>query len=82
MSLADSIRDFAFKRYIEPARKQGKRSVTIRAGDIHKDMGLHDRMPDVSSALGSKKFEKQFNIKRLKVEGPLHGANTLFTFEI
>ena len=82
MNRADDIRDFAFKKFIEPARKQGKRTVTIRAGDVHKDMGLYDRMPAVCSALGTKKFENQFNIKRLKIEGPIHGANALFTFEI
>ncbi len=82
MSRADDIRDFAFKKFIVPARKQGMRTVTIRAGDVHKDMGLYDRMPAVCSALGSKKFENQFNVNRLKMEGPLHGANALFTFEI
>ena len=82
MNRADDIRDFAFRKFIEPARKQGKRTVTIRAGDVHKDMGLYDRMPAVCSALGSNKFENQFNIKRLKVEGPIQGANALFTFEI
>jgi hypothetical protein len=45
-------------------------------------MGLYDRMPAVCSALGSKKIESQFNIKRLKVEGPIQGANALFTFMI
>lgn len=82
MSRADDIRNFAFKNFIEPARKQGIRTVTIRAGDVHKDMGLYDRMPAVCSALGSMKFENQFDVKRLKMEGPLHGANALFTFEI
>lgn len=82
LSRADDIRDFAFKEIIEPARKQGKHTVTIRAGDVHRDMGLYDRMPAVCSALGSKKFEDRFNVKRLKMEGPLQGANALFTFEI
>jgi len=82
LSRADDIRDFAFKKFIEPARKQETLTVTIRAGDVHREMGLYDRMPAVCSALGSKKFENQFNVKRLKIEGPLHGANALFTFEI
>ncbi len=82
MNKADDIRDFAFREFIEPARRQGERTVTIRAGDIHKDMGLYDRMPAICSALGSKKFENQYNVKRLKVDGPIQGANALFTFEI
>ena len=80
--LADEIREFVFKEFIEPARKQSKKTVVIRAGDIHKMMGLSDRMPAVCAALGSNKFENQFNIKRLNIEGPIHGANALFTFEI
>jgi hypothetical protein len=71
-----------FKEFIEPARKQSKKAAVIRAGDIHKKMGLSDRMPAVCAALGSEKFEKQYNIKRIKLEGPIHGANALFTFEI
>lgn len=82
MNKADDIRDFAFREFIEPARRQGERTVTIRAGDVHKDMGLYDRMPAICSALGSKKFENQYNVKRLKVDGPIQGANAFFTFEI
>lgn len=82
MNKADNIRDFVFRKHIEQDRKQGERVVTICAGDVHKDMGLYDRMPAVCSALGSKKFENQFNIKRLKVEGPIQDANALFIFEI
>jgi hypothetical protein len=37
MALADEIRDFAYKRYIQPARQRGERQVTIRAGDVHKE---------------------------------------------
>ena len=80
--LADEIREFVFKEFIEPARKQSKKTAVIRAGDIHSKMGLSDRMPAVCAALGSEKFEKQYNIKRIKLEGPIHGANALFTFEI
>jgi len=80
--LADEIREFAFKKFIEPARKQSKKTVQIRAGNIHKMIGLSHRMPAVSGALGSEKFEKQYNIKRIKLEGPIQGSNTLFTFEI
>lgn len=80
--LANEIREFVFKEFIEPARKQSKKIAIIRAGDIHSKMLLSDRMPAVCCALGSKKFEKQYNIKRIKLEGPICAASALFTFEI
>jgi len=66
-----------FKEFIEHARKQSNKTAVIRAGDVHSKMDLSDRMPAVCAALGSEKFEKQYNIKRTKLEGPIHGANAL-----
>jgi len=80
--LADEIREYAFREFIEPAQKQGGKRIKIRAGDVHEKMSLRDRMPAVCAALGSEKIEKQYSIKRVRLEGPIHGANTLFTFEI
>jgi len=80
---ADEIRSFAFRKFIEPARNQSKKTVVIRAGDIRKMMGLSfNSTAAVCGALGTEKFEKQYNIKRIKLEGPMHGANALFTFRI
>ena len=82
MALADGIREFADEHYIQPARERGDRQFTIRAGDLHDDMGLHARLPAVSAALGANKFEDAYAVRRVSIEGPLNGANCLLTFEI
>jgi len=82
VTLADRIREFANENYIEPAREGGAREVSIRAGDIHRDMGLHGRLPVVCSALGSNKFLYEADVARVAVDGPLNGANCVLTFEI
>jgi hypothetical protein len=37
---ADRIRQFAFDQYIAPARAESRGEVTVRAGDVHREMGL------------------------------------------
>ena len=82
MALADRIREFADEHYIQPARERGERQFTIRAGDLHDDLGLHARLPAVSAALGANKFEDEYAVRRLSVEGPINGANCVMIFEI
>lgn len=79
---ADRIRDYANRVYVEPARAQGQREVTIRAGDVHKQMRLSDQMPAVCGALGSNKFQEEYRVRRVSVDGPLNGPNCQLTFEI
>jgi len=80
--LADQIRDFAFRRYIEPARKQGQKTVTIRAGDVHSEMRLGQRMPAVCGALGTDKFQAEYQVELIDRKGPNQGANVFFTFKV
>ena len=82
MTLADKIREFANENYIELARKRGEREVSIRAGDIHRDMELHGRLPAVCAALGSNKFLDEAGVERVAVDGPLNGSNCVLTFQI
>jgi len=82
MSQADEIREYANKHYIEPARAEGRREVTIRAGDVHNRMGLVDDMPAVCSAIGSLIFRKKYHVRLINREGPTNGANVFFTFSI
>jgi 5-methylcytosine-specific restriction protein B len=58
MTQAEKIRQFALDHYVAPARKGGLAVVTIRAGDIHREMNLANAMPAVCSAIGSNKFEQ------------------------
>lgn len=80
MSQADRIRDFVQKHYIERARSAGKKQVTVRAGDVHKEMGLAQAMPSVCGALGSHKFADGAGVRLIGREGPANGANVYLTF--
>jgi 5-methylcytosine-specific restriction protein B len=80
--LAEKIREFVFKEYIDPARKQGMHIIIIRAGDIHKKMKLSSRMSAVCGAIGTIKFQNKYYVQQIKREGPTQGANATFTFKI
>ena len=80
-SLADRIRDFTLRTFIQPELKANKSEITIRAGDVHSAMRLRDRMPAVCSALESKKFQDMCGLGSGKQRrGPHRGANVFLTF--
>lgn len=56
--------------------------MTIRAGDVHRDMGLTNAMPAVCSAIGSKKFLELAGASLIERAGPANGANVYFTFAL
>ena len=82
MSGSDGVRHYCAVTYISPARKRGDYTVSIRSGDVHRDLGLSSQLPMVCAALGTETFEQENRLRRLAVTGPLNGANTLFTFII
>jgi 5-methylcytosine-specific restriction protein B len=82
MTQADSIREYAYQHYVLPARTRGQRTVVIRSGDVHSEMGLRSAMPAVCSALGANKFEERYRVRKLKAEGPAVGANLYLTFQV
>ena len=82
MRHADAIRKFAYESYIEPARARGEKQITIRAGDVHQEMGLISRSSAVCSALGTNKFQDMYGVKLISREGPTSGFNVYFTFTL
>jgi hypothetical protein len=80
MTQADKIRQFALDHYAVPARASGLGVITIRAGDIHRDMNLANAMPAVCSAIGSNKFEQLGQVRSINRTGPANGANVYFEF--
>jgi 5-methylcytosine-specific restriction protein B len=82
MRLADEIRHYVLRTYIEPARLRGDKVVKIRAGDVNDRMGLVSRQPAVAGALGADKFQDFARVRLISREGPHQGANLVFTFEI
>jgi len=82
MSFADDVRRYCKATYVDPARRRSEKRVSIRSGDVHGALKYTNRYPLVCSAIGSNRFEKMCNVKRISVEGPLNGVSTLFTFEL
>jgi hypothetical protein len=83
MELVEKIREYVSRNYIEPARKEGIKKITIRAGDIHKEMKLFQRMPAVCSALKTK-INKMYDIEIINIVEPPsgQGANVYVTYEL
>jgi len=82
MSQADQIRTYIVQELIGPSRMSGKQTVEIRAGDVHRAMGLANAYPAVCSALRGRKLEAQAGIKLIERRGPENGGNVWFTFDL
>jgi hypothetical protein len=76
----ERVREYARRQYIEPARKHGDITVRIVAGEVHKALGLHNRVPQVCDALSSRKFLEENQLALVKPEGPPSGMSTTMTF--
>ena len=79
-SLTDKIRDHARRQYIEAARRRREAVVQIVAGDVHKALGLSNRVPVVCNALASKSFLEENKIALESREGPPSGLSTTVKF--
>jgi 5-methylcytosine-specific restriction protein B len=75
MKLADEIREHVRNELISPARRSGRSQITIRAGDVHRAMGLQNRMPAVCGALDAAKFYDEAGVTLVTRSGPHQGAN-------
>lgn len=82
LSVADEARNYALLNYILPARKAGRDSVTIRAGDIHRELGWHNRMPSVCSAIQSMKFRRLAKVDLIERTGPEKSTTVEWTFSL
>lgn len=80
--VADAIRAFTCRHYIEPARRRGVTRVDIRMGDVHRDMGLKNRLPAVCSAIQAEKFRTDCRVSLIGQQGPLQGSNRILTFDV
>ena len=79
--LADRIRRFAFEHNVSTARARGLGEVEIRAGDVHRAMGLANRMPAVCAALGAP-FALLHGLRLIDRKGPAQGASVVFRYQI
>jgi hypothetical protein len=74
MKLADQIRQYVIEELIDPARQAGKGELTVRSGDVHKAMGLDNRMPAVCGALDAVKFYDEAGVRLVTRSGPYQSS--------
>jgi len=79
---SDRVRDHVKRKYVDPAKKAGKESLSIRAGDIHRELGFLRRIPVVCSALRSRKFQKNCDIELAYVDGHNNTTTATFTYRL
>ena len=82
MPLAERVRRFVIDVYITPARKEGRTQVTVRAGDVHKALGLEGRLPIVCSSLDAEVFLDDARATLIARRGPLQGATAEWAWAI
>ena len=78
---SDRVRDYVKTAYIVPARKMGVRTVTVRSGNICREMNWETKkMPQVCSALASQKFGSQAGTELVAKQGPPSGQSSTVEF--
>lgn len=78
-SSAIKIREYIRLRYVEPARRRHETLVTLRAGDIHRELGLRNRVPNVCQVMESKLLEREAGVRVSSKQGPPSGRGTTLT---
>ena len=84
ISDAERVRVWVEEKVIQPAKARGETIVTVTAGDIHRDLGLKNRVPLVCQALKSKRLLDKNHLVLKDVSGPPSGLSTTLkiTYEI
>ena len=81
MKQADQIRTYARERYVVPARAQRDRRFSIRTGDVVREMKLLWRStPAVCSALKTREFLEENELRLVSTAGPPSGLTTTVTY--
>lgn len=79
-NVADGIRAFATREYVQPARHRGLKRIQIKVGDVRKALKLNNLTPSICSALRSKIFLEQNRLEMEGESGPPSGMGTRTTF--
>lgn len=80
---ADEIRDYTTRVFVVPARQKGQKKVSIKVGDIVRELRLYRSVPAVCSALKTEQFQRTNHLKLVDASGPKSGLSTtvVFTYE-
>ena len=74
-----AIREFVRNEYVSKARRLGSPRFTVNAGEVHRAMHLHNRVPQVCSVLQSSKFLQENGLRIAEESGPPSGFSTSVT---
>jgi len=77
-----AIRNYVLERLVEPAREKGLKVLTVKAGEVHKAMGLENRMPAVCTALDAAAFEEMAGVLVNNRLGPKQGARAAWELDL
>jgi hypothetical protein len=77
---SDAIRRHGYEKYVLQARRRKGKTVSINVGEVHRALGLNNRVPLVCAALSSKKFLNEHGLRIVSKTGPPSGQSTTVTF--
>src|SRR5262249_15617090 len=80
---SEDVRIRAENEYVNPARARKAQQFSITVGEVHKGLGLHNRVPQVCAALKSEKFLRRNGLRLVRQSGPPSGQSTtvVLTYE-
>lgn len=85
MTDSERVRSYVKDHCIDPARRAGAVTVTVRAGEVHRALKWDlKKVPQVCSALSTRKFLRSAGVELVAKKGPPSGQSTTveFTFRL
>ena len=79
-SISDLIREHVCAVYLKDALRNEEKTFAVNVGAVHKALGLHNRVPQVCSALESRKLLQENRLRIVSKTGPPSGQSTTVTF--
>lgn len=79
-SVSDLIRQHVCEAYLKAAIRRGENTFAVNVGAVHKALKLANRVPQVCSALESKKLLDENLLRVVSKTGPPSGQSTTVTF--
>src|SRR5471032_3171999 len=70
------VKEFVRLEYVEPALRRGDSKLEVVARNVHKSLGLNNRVPIVCQALKSRAFLEANHLEIKRIEGPPSGQGT------
>ena len=83
MNTADKIRKHGKEKYVRRARASKHKRFSIRTGDVVRELRLTGGAPAVCSALRSREFQRENDLRLVETSGPKSGLSTtvVYTYE-